>query len=207
MLSLVAGASLTWTTQALVLNNGNPMGGQAVAWQSNGSGISAQSSTAAISNGSGIAAKALTVGPLAEGQLATTTACLNGTSQCVTFSALGARPEYATLAAVSGVAQSLSLAATPGLITLRVLDMDGNPMAAGAVTLYQSLYAWTPPCQPHGQCVQGALLATQVSVATSALDGTVTFIPASMPGVATTLRALAVTGNSASLNIAIEQHP
>jgi len=207
MLSLAAGASLTWTTQALVLNNGNPMGGQAVAWQSSGSGITAQGSTAAISNGSGIAAKALTVGPLAEGQLATSTACLNGTSQCVTFSALGARPEYASLAPVSGTTQSLSLAATPSLITLRVLDMNGNPMAAGVVTLYQSLYAFTPPCQPHGQCVQGALLASQVSVATSALDGTVTFIPASLPGVATTLRALAVTGNSASLNIAIEQHP
>ncbi len=207
MLSLAAGATLSWTTQALVLNNGNPMGGQAVAWQSSGSGITAQGSTAAISNGSGIAAKALTVGPLTEGQLATSTACLNGTSQCVTFSALGARPEYASLQAVSGAAQSLSLAGTPSLITLRVLDMNGNPMAAGAVTLYQSLYAWTPPCQPHGQCAEGALLDSQISVASSALDGTVTFIPASLPGVATTLRALAVTGNSGSLNIAVEQHP
>jgi len=85
--------------------------------------------------------------------------------------------------------------------------MDGNSMAAGTVTLYQSLYAWTPPCQPHGQCAQGALLGTLATVATSALDGTATFIPATLPGVATNLRAVAVTGNSASLNIAIEQHP
>jgi len=207
MLSLAAGATLAWTTQALVLNNGVPMGGQAVAWQATGSGITAQGSTAAITNGTGIAAMALTAGPLTGGQQATASACLNGTSQCVTFSALGARPEYASLAAVAGAAQSLSAAGTPSQITLRVFDMDGNPMAGGTVTLYQSLYAWTPPCQRHSQCFQGALLASQASVATSALDGTVTFIPASLPGVATDLLAVAVTGNTAAVNIAIEQHP
>jgi hypothetical protein len=183
------------------------MSGQAVAWQTTGSGITAQSSTAAISNGNGIAAKTLTVGPLAEGQLATSTACLNGTSQCVTFTALGARPEYASLEAVSGTVQSLAVQGTAGQITLRVLDMNGNPMAGGTVTLYQSLYAWSPPCSPHTRCSQGTLLATQAGVATSALDGTVTFSPASLPGVATDLLGLAVTGNSGALNIAVEQHP
>ena len=117
MLSVAAGTTVTWTAQALVLNNGVPMGGQAVAWQSTGSGITPQGSTAAISNGNGIAAKALTVGPLTEGQLATSTACLNGTSQCVTFTVLGARPEYAMIEAVSGTVQSLAVAGTPGQIT------------------------------------------------------------------------------------------
>jgi hypothetical protein len=51
------------------------------------------------------------------------------------------------------------------------------------------------------------LLATQVATATSALDGSVTFVPASLPGVATNLAALAASGNTASVNIAIEQHP
>jgi hypothetical protein len=207
MLSLAAGATVTWPAEALVLNNGNPMSGQAVAWQASGSGITAQGSAAAISNGNGIAAKALTAGPLTEGQLATSTACLNGTSQCVNFSVLGARPEYASLAAVSGTVQSLSVQGTPGQITLRVLDMNGNQMAGGQVTLYQSLYAWAPPCSPHTLCTQGVLLGTEAGTATSALDGTVTFAPASLPGVATRVAGLAVTGNSGSLNIAIEQHP
>ncbi len=84
--------------------------------------------------------------------------------------------------------------------------MNGNPMAEGIVTLYQSLYAWTPPCPPHGRCAQAPLLATQSSVATSALDGTVSFAPASIAGVATHLVALAVTGNSSALTITIEKH-
>ncbi len=205
--SVAAGATVTWMAQALVMNNGNPMSGQAVAWQATGSGINAQSSTAAISSGNGIAAKTLTVGPLAAGQVGTSTACLNGTSQCVTFTALGARPEYASLEAVAGTVQSLAVAGTGGQITLRVLDMNGNPMVGGMVTLYQALYAWTPPCAAHRVCVPGALLGTQTGVATSALDGTVTFAPASLPGVATHLVGLAVTGNAGSLNIAVERHP
>ena len=206
-LSLAAGATFTWTVQALVLSKGAPIAGQSVAWQATGTGIVALGSTAALTTASGVATKSLTVGPLAEGQVATINACLNGTSQCVAFTALGARPEYALLEPVSGAAQSLSLSATPAQIVLRVFDMNGNPMAGGTVALNQALYAWTPPCAAHTVCAPGNLLATQTAAATSALDGSVAFTPAALPGVATSLVALAASGNSATVNIAIEQHP
>ncbi len=205
MLSLAAGATVNWTAQALTLNNGLPASGQSVVWQT-GTGITAQSG-AVVTNSNGIATKALTVGPLSEGQTVTSKACLNGTSQCVTYSAFGARPEYAILHAVSGTAQSLSVSGTASQITLRVLDMDGNPMAGATVTLYQALYAWAPPCSTHGRCAQAELLATQAATATSALDGTVNFSPASLPGIATNMLGLAVTGNTGSVSIAIEQDP
>jgi hypothetical protein len=206
MLSLAAGATFTWTTQALVLSNGNPLSAQSVAWQTTSSAITFQSG-AVTTNSSGTAAKSLTVGPLTEGQTVTAKACLNGTNQCITFTAYGARPEYATLQAVSGTSQTLAVSGTPSQIILRVLDMNGNPMAGATVTLYQALYAWTPPCSLHGPCVQGALLATQAATSSSVLDGTVNFNPASLSGVATNLQALAVTGNTASVNIIVEQHP
>jgi hypothetical protein len=50
------------------------------------------------------------------------------------------------------------------------------------------------------------LLATQNAVAISAFEGTVTSAP-SIRGVATNLFAAAVTGNSSTISIAIEQHP
>jgi hypothetical protein len=205
MLSVAAGATVNWTAQALALDNGLPLSGQSVAWQT-GSGITAQDG-AVTTNANGIAAKALTVGPLAEGQTVTSTACLNGSTQCVIYVAFGARPEYATLQTVSGTAQSLAVSGTPDQITLRVFDMDGNSMAGGMVTLYQALYAWAPPCPSRGRCAQTDLLATQAATAASTLDGTVTFAPASLPGVATNMLGLAVTGNSGSVSIAIEQHP
>jgi hypothetical protein len=111
------------------------------------------------------------------------------------------------LQAVAGTSQSLSVEGTPSQITLRLLDTDGNPMAGGTVNLYQALYAWAPPCAPHGRCAQTELLATQASTATSALDGTVTFTPASLPGVATNLVGLATSGSTSSVAIAVEQHP
>ena len=206
VLSVAAGSTVTWTTEALALSNGSPSAGQTVVWQS-ATGITAQDTSGVVTSASGIAAKALTVGPLAEGQQATATACINGTSQCVTFTATGARPEYAYLVALSGTAQSMAVSATPSQIVLQLRDMNGKPMAGGTVTLYQSLYAWAPPCSPHGRCIASELLAAQTATATSDLNGTVIFSPASIPGVATNMIGLAATGNTSTLSIAIEQHP
>ena len=206
-LSLAAGATFSWTIQALVLKSGVPLTGQSVAWQMPGSGIVSLGSTAAITDQTGIATEILTVGPLTEGQQVSATACLNGTNQCIAFNAFGSRPEYSILEAVSGTAQSLSLAATPSQITLRLLDTDGNPMAGGSVALFQALYAWSPPCATHEVCAQGELLATQSATATSAIDGTVAFTPASLPGVATNLVGLAAAGDTAAVSVAVEQHP
>jgi hypothetical protein len=205
-LSLAAGATITWTTQALALKNGAPAAGQSVTWQT-AAGITSAGNTPVATGANGIAARTLTVGPLSEGQQASSTACLNGTSQCVTFQAFGVRPEFATLQVVSGTAQSLAAAATPAVITMRLLDMNGNPMAGGTVTLYQALYAWAPPCGHHSRCAQSQLLATQTSTAISAVDGTVSFTPATLPGVATNLNGVATTGNSGTLRIMVEQHP
>jgi hypothetical protein len=206
-LSVAAGATFTWTVQALVLANGVPAAGQTVTWQAGASGISAQGGASAITAGSGIATKTLTVGPLTAAQTASIQACLNGTAQCVTFSAFGARPEYAQLKAVSGTAQSLGVSGTPGQIVLRLLDMNGNAMAGGSVALYQAVYAWAPPCPVHGVCFPTQLLTAEESTAVSAVDGIVTFTPASIPGAPTLLKGLAATGNSGMVNIAIEQHP
>lgn len=206
-LSVAAGASVAWPTQAIVLNNGTPVGGQAVAWQPAASGITTAATTPVTTGASGIATNTLNVGPLTEGQQVSSNACLNGTSQCVAFTALGARAEYATVEAVSGTAQSIAVTATPTRIVLRVRDMDGNPMAGGTVTLFQAVYAWAPPCPPQGRCAQAELLATQSSTAVSGLDGTVTFAPAGIPGVATNILGLAATGNTSTANISIEMHP
>lgn len=204
-LSVAAGAIITWPVQALVLSNGTPMSAQSVVWQP-ASGISVQG-PAATTNANGIATQLLTIGPLAEGQQSTSVACVNGTTACASFTVTGARPEFASLASISGTTQSLSLSATPAQILLRLRDMNGNPMAGGTVTLYQSLYAWAPPCPPRGRCAAVQLLANQTSTAVSSLDGTVIFTPASLPGIATNLEGIAASGNTSSVPIAIEHHP
>lgn len=204
-LSLAAGTTLTWTVEALVLSNGAPAAGQSVLWTSV-SGIVAPATTV-LTYASGIARQTLTVGPLAEGQLVIIHACVNGTTSCATFSAIGARPEYATVIAVSGTSQTVAASGTPNQVVLRVFDMDGNPMANGTVGFYQAVYAWTPPCDSHTVCAQGVLLASQSASGTTAIDGSVTFTPVSMPGVATELVGIAATGNTSSVGVGIEQGP
>lgn len=205
-LSVAAGATFNWTVQALVLGNGSPVSGQSVIWLP-ASGIVLQGASSAISNSGGIATQILSIGPLAEGQQATSTACVNGTANCATFTVTGIRPDFTWLEPVSGTTQSLSVSGTPSQIVLRLRDANGNPVAGGSVTFYQALYAWAPPCPPHGSCAASELLATQVSTATSAIDGTAILAPASLPGVATNLIGLAAAGNTSVISIAIEQHP
>jgi hypothetical protein len=205
-ISIAAGATVTWTVQALVLGNGAPLSGQTVSWRQ-AQGIKATAGADAVTSATGIALKTLQVGPLVKGQLASSSACLNGTSQCVSFAATGARPEFAWIEGVAGTNQSVGLSGTPAQITLRVRDTSGNPMAGGTVTLFQSVYAWAPPCPPKGRCAQPQLLSTQTSTAVSGLDGTVTFVPASLPGIATNVIGIAATGSTSTLPIAVEQHP
>ena len=204
-LSVAAGASVTWTVRALALMNGSPAANQNVVFSS-GSGITVAGSTTLTTNAAGIATATLTAGPLSKGQVGSIKACLSGATQCVNFTALGARPEYASLQPVSGTRQSLSPSDTPAQVVLRLLDMNGNPRAGGSVSLYQALYAWTPPCSPHMPCVEGALLASQSATAISAIDGSITFSPASLPGVATLLQGLALSGDSSTVTVNIEQH-
>jgi hypothetical protein len=206
-LSLAAGSTFNWTVQALVLKNGLAAAGQFVAFIPGASGVTAQTNSAALTNANGIATTTLTLGPLSEGQTATINACLNGTSQCIAFTAFGSRPEFASLVAVSGTSQFLSVQSIPAPITLRLLDMEGNPMAGGSVSFYQELYAWTPPCAAHGVCAPAPLLASQAAAATSGIDGTVSFAPVTLPGIATNLQGLAASGNTATVSVGVEMHP
>jgi hypothetical protein len=204
-LYLAAGATASWPVQALALSGGTAAAGQSIAWQS-ATGITAPAQ-AVTTGAAGTASVTLAVSALAEGQTATSMACLNGGSTCAAFNVFGSRPEYATLASISGTSQNLAASGTPAVVSLRVLDMNGNPMAGGTVTVHQALYAWAPACPRHGRCAQPQLLANQSTTVTSALDGSVSITPLTLPGVATNLVGLAATGNAGSLSFAVEQHP
>jgi len=184
---------------------GAPAANQQIAWTSV-TGISAPA-TASTTNSSGIASATLVAGPLTGGQTATSNACLSNSATCVPFNVFGARAEFASLTAVSGTRQSMAAAASPAAVILRALDMNGNPMAGATVTVSQTLYAWAPPCPAHGRCPQAQVLSSKSSTVTSALDGTVTITPLTLPGTPTRLVGLAVTGNAGTLSFTVEQHP
>jgi len=204
-LYVAAGTTIAWPVLAIAQSGNAPASGLSVTFQS-APGIAAPT-TAVTTNASGVAAATLIVGPLAEGQSASASACLTGTSTCSSFNAFGSRPEFASLTAVSGTSQSIAASTSPAPVVIRVLDMDGNPTAGANVTISQSLFAWTPPCHVHGRCAQPQLLTKQTTALTSALDGSVTFAPLTQASVATSLQGLAATGNAGMLKFSVEQHP
>lgn len=204
-LYLAAGATIQWPVEAIVQSGSNPTPGQQVTWQS-AAGIVATSSPIET-NSDGIATSTLTVGPLAEGQSILSNACLVATTVCAGFNAFGSRPELATLAAVSGTSQSTNLATAPALVVIRVLDINGNPMAGASVSVHQSLFAWSPPCPRHGRCAEAQLLATQTIIATATLDGSVFIEPLAQSGMPTNLVGVAAIGNTGNLLFSVEQHP
>ena len=204
-LYLAAGATVQWPVQALVLNGNVPASGQPVSWQS-ATGITAPPNPIST-DVTGVANAILSVSGLNEGESTSSSACLNGNVTCVAFEVFGARPEFATLEAISGTDQAVPIGSGVDPIILRVLDMNGHPMAGGTVSVSQALYAWTPPCNDQGRCPQAQLLARQSTTATSALDGSLSITPLALPGVPTRLVGLASTGNAASISFTVEQQP
>lgn len=204
-LHVSSGATVSWPVEALALSGAMPEAGVLIGWQS-ATGLAATGGAVAT-NAAGIATMTLTAGPVPEGQEATSSACVVGTGTCVSYAALGARPEFAYLEAVSGTSQDMAATATAAPVVMRVRDMDGVAMAGGTVTVYEALYSWAPPCAPHGRCAQAHLIERQTLTLTTALDGAVSFAPLAISGEATNLVGLATTGDSSVLNFAIEQHP
>lgn len=203
--SVAAGATVSWPVQVLVIQNNLPAAGVTVTWTA-ATDITPAASTS-TTDSSGIASTTMTISSATAdaGNSYAATACVN--SHCADLTAIIARPALATLAAVSGTAQTLASTATPSAIQLRLYDAAANRMAGGTVTLYQTLYAWTASCPAHTVCPAGALLATSSGAAISDLSGLVSFTPLIQSGVATKLSAIAVSGDTATVTVAVEQRP
>ncbi len=203
-LYLAIGAKASWSPQAEVLNGSTPLAGQNIDWSA--AGVT-PAMVVAISDANGISSPQLNIGPLAEAADVPLYACLPGNTTCATFQIYGVHPEVAQLTAISGAGQTLSANATPAPVVLRVTDAVGHPMAGGTVAFYETLKQWTPDCPAQGRCPSAPVLATETVLATSGSDGLVTLTPLTGNGGPTRLYVTAVTGNVASLNFEIEQHP
>ena len=204
-LYLAIGAQVSWTPQAIVLNNSSPLQGTTVNWTgSAGAQVQTGSST---SNAAGIAASTVTAGPLAAGATAKVYGCEPQAGPCATFTINAVHAELAALLPVSGVGQSLLATASPLPVTLQVIDGGGQPLAGATVNFYQQMTAWQPPCPTSGRCAAPLQLGSATSTAVSDMNGLVTLTPMSNAGQAVTIQVLASTGQQGSLRWSIVQRP
>ncbi len=204
-LYVVIGATTSWSPQAEVLIGGVPLAGQTVNWSA-GTGATSGAATS-VSDQNGVSSGQIHVEPLVAGADVPVYACLPGNTTCTTFQIYSVHPQVALLTAVSGAGQTMSANQAPTQVVLRVTDAVGHPMAGGTVNFYETLMQWTPDCPSQGRCPSAPTLATQTVQVGSGADGLVTLTPLTGNGEPTRLYVTAVTGNVASLNFEIEQHP
>jgi hypothetical protein len=189
---IAAGATVEWTPQVSVVENGAAAAGTAVAW--------ASSAGMVVSPAMSVA------GPLAAGAQATGQACA-WTNLCASFAAVGADPSAWRLAVVSGAGQSIASPGTFAPVVLLVTDASGDPVAGAPVSIYQTVDAAEMACPAHGPCPIAPVLAASTTTAVSDANGLVSVVPMQIAGVAELTNVAVAAGTQGFVSLSIEQGP
>jgi hypothetical protein len=175
------GASVPQTLSVAATVNGIAAPGQPVHWAQAGGYALAAADT--LTDASGTTSVVATLGPLASGAQASATACA-WTKICVVFSAAGVPVDSMQALILSGAQQSITGAAAFTPVVVQVVDAAGHSVTGAAVSIYQTLTALDVTCPAQGRCPAAPILASNAQVMNSASDGTITFTPLSLAGLA-----------------------
>jgi hypothetical protein len=201
---VAAGATVAWTPQVSVVENGAAAAGTTVAWNSSAGMIISPASS--VVSALGMAQIAAIAGPLAAGAQATGQACA-GTTVCASFSAVGVGPSAWRLVVVSGAGQSVTSGATFAPVVLRVTDATGDPVAGAAVSLYQTVDAAEMACPARGPCPIAPVLGVSNATATSDANGLVSVAPMQIAGVGEVTSIAVAAGTQGFVSLALTQGP
>jgi len=205
---IAAGATVTWTQQAIVAQNSAPAAGVPVTWTAT-SGMTLSSATS-VTNTQGMAQVLATAGPLAAGAQATGQACM-WTNVCADFAAVAVDRSSWQLAVISGANQAVSLSGLlPGTfapLVLIVTDQSGDPVAGAPVVIYQMANAASMPCPARGRCPVTPRLASSVTTAVSDTNGMVSVVPMQLAGVADVTNIAVATGTQGFTALPLMQGP
>lgn len=201
---VAAGATVAWTPQVSVVQNGAPAAGAVVSWSA--SGVIAISPASSLADSLGVAQVAAIAGPLAAGTPATGQACA-WTTVCANFTAVSVDPSAWRLVVVSGAGQSVSASATFAPVVLRVTDGGGNPVAGAPVAVHQTVDAAEMPCPTRGPCPIAPVLAASNVAAISDADGLVSVTPMQISGVGELTNVAVATGTQGFVSLSLEQQP
>jgi hypothetical protein len=182
---IMEGAPYILTLTANLIENGAPAVGQTVEW--NTTPGFAMLATSSVTDATGVASNQALLGPLPTGIIAGATACAQINAQpsvCAQFSGYPVAASALQLSIQSGAAQSVAGSTPLSPVVVVVQDDAGHPVVAAPVSIYQTVTAYTA-CPARGRCPAAQVLASQATVATSGLDGTITLVPLTVGGAPT----------------------
>ena len=201
---LAPGATVVWTPQMTVTENGAPVAGAVVDWTASGAMV--ESIGSSLTDTLGVAQTEAVAGPLAAGEQATGQACA-WTSICTTFSAMALDPSAWRLVLISGAGQSVTLSGIFAPVVLRVTNQAGDPVAGASVAVHQTVDAAEMPCPVRGRCPVAPVLGASNTAAISDADGLVSVIPMQIAGVAEVTNVAVATGTQGFVSFSLQQQP
>jgi hypothetical protein len=201
---IAAGATVTWTAQVSVVQNGAAAAGTAVAWTSS-AGMAVSPATS-VAGPNGVAQATAVAGPLAAGIQATGQACA-WTNFCASFAAVGVDASAWRLAVVSGAGQSVADSDPFAPVVVMVTDASGNLVAGAAVSIYQTVAAAQMACPAHGPCPIPPVLGAANTTAVSDANGLVSIVPMQIAGVAEVTNLAVAAGTQGFVSLALAQQP
>jgi hypothetical protein len=201
---VAAGATVAWTPQVSVAQNGSAAAGVMVQWTSTGAMVIIPGSSTV--NALGVAEVSAVVGPLSAGVQASAQACA-WTTVCANFTALGVDEPAWRLVVMNGASQIVVATGTFLPVILMVTDSSGNPVAGAPVAVYQTVDVADTPCPARGRCPVAPVLAASRAAAISDADGLVSVTPMQIPGVAEVTNIAAAAGMRGFVSLSIAQQP
>jgi len=201
---IAAGASVAWTPQATVVQNGAAAAGATVTWTASGGMTVAPG--ASVANAAGVAQIAAVTGPLAAGAQATGQACA-WTNVCVSFTAEGVSASAWRLVVDSGAGQTVAVTGTFAPVVVMVTDASGDAVAGAPVAVYQTVNAAEMACPARGRCPVAPVLGSSVTSAISDVNGLVSVVPMQLAGVGEVTNIAVATGTQGFASLALQQGP
>jgi hypothetical protein len=208
---VAADATVSWTPQVTVIQNGAAAAGVTVNWTSSG-GMTFAPGSSQVS-GLGVAQTAATIGDLSPGAQALGQACAwtltpaTATTMCASFSAVGVAPANWRLMVARGAGQTIALAGTFAPVMVIVTDVAGDPVAGAPVAIYQTVNAAEMACPVRGACSIAPVLGARVSAGVSDADGLVSVTPMQIAGVGEVTNIAVAAGTQGFASLSIAQGP
>ncbi len=193
--------------QVTLLENGGPVLGVAVHWNSPGRAVQTLASEA-ISDASGAAGVPL-LATLTGGESLHLNACAwteTPLAVCTTVPLLGVAMPDLRISNVSGDLPPPGTATSgTAAVSFRVTDRDGHGVAGAEVEVHQALWAQEPPCPSTGRCPTPPFYGSSVDSVVSDSDGRCTVAPLQSHAAAAVLQITATAGTdgTASLTLAL----
>ena len=198
------GATVAWTPQVTVMQDGAPAAGATVNWAS--AVDMTLSPTSSVTDGLGVASASALAGPLTTGTQAAGMACV-WTTVCANLTAVAVDPSAWRLAVVSGAGQAVALVGTFAPVIARVTDPGGNPVAGAPVAVHQTVDPAEMPCPAHGACPVPPELGAANTAAVSDADGLIRVTPMQIAGTAEVTNVAIAAGTQGSVSLSLEQGP